>query len=405
MTEKLRDLISRARKSIDRLHAYCREEDWTGYDPYDALNSLYLKRISNKWTRILLTQTLRYLPFNLRFFLKIKKGTNPKALSLFIRALLKISSINRSEFSRDELKSLVERLMEMQSVMKSPNRLMSWGYDFPWQSRAFFCASFSPNIQSTIMGAHAFYELYKSELCDKDWRNRSKEVCLGANSFLVERLLMHEDEEMAILAYIPGDKTVVINIQAQAAWSLLRAFSLSGQRRFYDISLKLLRFVERTQHDNGSWYYGKASSQKFIDNFHTGFILEALHECFILYESSVSREAIERGYKFYIENFFKERKIPVYFPNKDYPVDSHTIAQSIITLSKLSRYDKNSGPLLENLTAWTLRHFQAEKGFFYYQKWPMFQNKISYMRWSQAWMYYALAHYLEMNEREELCVE
>ena len=41
------------------------------------------------------------------------------------------------------------------------------------------------------------------------------------------------------------------------------------------------------------------------------------------------------------------------------------------------------------------------QGYFYYQVLPFWTNKISYMRWSQAWMLLALATLLENCERAE----
>jgi len=37
---------------------------------------------------------------------------------------------------------------------------------------------------------------------------------------------------------------------------------------------------------------------------------------------------------------------------------------------------------------------QAKNGCFFYQKTRFYENRISYMRWSQAWMLYALAFFL-----------
>ena len=43
-----------------------------------------------------------------------------------------------------------------------------------------------------------------------------------------------------------------------------------------------------------------------------------------------------------------------------------------------------------------------KKGFFYYQQWPFITNRISYMRWSQAWMFLALSSLiLKMKENDE----
>ena len=41
------------------------------------------------------------------------------------------------------------------------------------------------------------------------------------------------------------------------------------------------------------------------------------------------------------------------------------------------------------------------RNYFYYQKTRWYTNRIDYMRWSQAWMFYALARYHAEVEREE----
>jgi len=390
--------------SLGKLYFYCKRQNWAGYDPYDALNSPYFMHLSNKWTRIAAIQILRRLPINLRYFLKIKKSYNPKAIALFIRALIKLSSIIRLDDYKNELYKMSDILLDMKSQEISTSERIAWGYSFGWQSRAFYCKPFSPNIQSAIMSAHAFYELSNGKFFSESINRKFENICIVANLYIIENLLLYEDEEIAVLRYIPGDNTIIINVQAQAAWSLLRAYLLTREKRFLDISLKLLRFVRQKQQRDGSWLYGEAASQKFIDNFHTGFILEALHECRLINETTIPKETIKRGYKFYINHFFYKKKLVKYFHNSKYPVDSHAIAQSIITISKLYKYDDLSNLLLGNIINWSIKNFQSEKGYFYYQQWPFLINKIQYMRWSQAWMLYAFASFLEINNREKLCV-
>jgi len=46
------------------------------------------------------------------------------------------------------------------------------------------------------------------------------------------------------------------------------------------------------------------------------------------------------------------------------------------------------------IAKWTIDNIQDEKGYFYYQRYRFFTNKIPYMRWSQAWMFYAITEYM-----------
>ena len=50
--------------------------------------------------------------------------------------------------------------------------------------------------------------------------------------------------------------------------------------------------------------------------------------------------------------------------------------------------------LAKKVLQWTIRNMQDKKGYFYYQLKPGISSKISYMRWSNAFMFNAMSHYL-----------
>ena len=72
-----------------------------------------------------------------------------------------------------------------------------------------------------------------------------------------------------------------------------------------------------------------------------------------------------------------------------YPIDIHAPAQLIITLSELNKLKEYSS-LYNKVLLWTINNMQNSKGYFYYQIGKNFTSKIPYMRWAQAWMFFAL---------------
>ena len=89
--------------------------------------------------------------------------------------------------------------------------------------------------------------------------------------------------------------------------------------------------------------------------------------------------------------------MPKYYHNKTYPIDIHCPAQIIVTASKLNVFQSHK-ELLEKTLLWTVNNMQDKKGYFYYQIKKGMSSKISYMRWSNAFMFNAMAHYyLESN--------
>ena len=100
---------------------------------------------------------------------------------------------------------------------------------------------------------------------------------------------------------------------------------------------------------------------------------------------------LEKGLKFYVDHFFLPDGTPKYYHDQVFPIDVHSCAQSIITLTKFSASGDRISRLRDKVLTWTLSNMQDSRGHFYFQKRRLFANRIAYMRWSQAWMLKALA--------------
>jgi rhamnogalacturonyl hydrolase YesR len=144
---------------------------------------------------------------------------------------------------------------------------------------------------------------------------------------------------------------------------------------------------------DGSWVYGMLPVQGWIDSFHTGYNLDGL----IAYQENTGdmafAENIERGFDFYIKNFFNEDGSPKYYHNQQYPIDIHCPGQLFVTLHRLGKFDEYR-ELAAKVLEWTVRNMQDRRGYFYYQLKKGISSKISYMRWSNAFMFNALSYYI-----------
>ena len=140
--------------------------------------------------------------------------------------------------------------------------------------------------------------------------------------------------------------------------------------------------------------YGLRPVQSWIDSFHTGYNLDALNTYRTLTGDRTFDSNIERGLDFYINNFFKEDGIPKYYHDKTYPIDIHSPAQLLVTLSNMNQLSRYCC-LADKIVDWTIRNMQDKKGYFYYQIKPLISSKISYMRWSNAFMFNALSNYVK----------
>jgi hypothetical protein len=367
-------------EAIAALLRYCQSNDWAGYDPYDALNSRVFRKtpfFRNKFCRLIFTQGMKRCPVNLRPLFGIPKEKNPKALALFATALLKLP--NKESTAKSSLDILLQN--------KSENYpYICWGYNFDWQNRVALVPRGEPNIICTTFAGNAFLDAY-----EKYHDQRYLEVALSAAEFLLRGLNILRHGTEICFSYTSRDHSKIHNANLLGAAFLARLYQFVGDESLMQYAISAAKFTVVRQAPDGSWPYGEAPSQKWIDNFHTGFNLVALKRLGKIASRTDFKQSVERGFEFYRKNFFQNDGRVKYYHNQTYPIDIHAIAQSIITLVELGELRDDSLSLARVVCQWAWDHMRNPAGYYYYQQGRFVTKKISYMRWSQAWMLLALA--------------
>lgn len=386
---------SELQASLDDLFRYCQSQEWRGYDPYDGLNSRLLQSLPfrGRWARLVCIQMLRRLPINLRSILGIRKEINPKGLSLFLNGCLTLYRLTGQEQYRQWCRYFLTLLKELSCKGYSG---YCWGYNFDWQSRFFFLPRGTPTTVNTVFVANALLNLYEV-LDDKNALRMARSSC----DFLLQDLPRREDEEGICFSYTPLDSLQVYNASILAAQLLCRVHSLCGEKTFLQACRGAGRFVCAHQNENGSWYYGKPDSQHWVDGHHTGFILTALNDMLSRSSDESLAGPLNRGLSFYRRHLFRQDGAPRYYQNSLYPIDTHCAAQGIITFAQLRARGNDHLDFARKVAGWTIRNMQDPGGYFYYRKGRLLTNKIPYMRWSQAWMFYALTELLQALREED----
>lgn len=381
-----------------KLIDYCQRNAWAGYDPYDALNSQIfqlLPFLNSRVPRLVLTQVLKRSPVNFRPLLLIPKTQNPKAIALFLMAFLKLSRLGLLDQDEVLIAEVIERLTTARSQGIS---YWCWGYSFPWQTRTKLVPRGAPNLVCTSFVGNALLDAYES-------RHASQylSMAVSAADYILNDLYWTGDGDTACFAYpLPSSRTPVHNANLLGAALLCRVYQQTGQKKFLEPALAVARYSAAKQHEDGSWDYGESPTQRWVDNFHTGYNLCAL-QSICQYAGIAEFEApMRRGYEFYRRHFFRDDGMPKYFHNRTYPIDIHSVAQSIITPLTLRELDNSSVELALSVYRWAMKHMWDEQGYFYYQTLPLYRNKISYIRWSQAWMLLALSSLLKEGDQERL---
>jgi hypothetical protein len=126
-----------------------------------------------------------------------------------------------------------------------------------------------------------------------------------------------------------------------------------------------------------------------VDNFHTGFNLVALYDVQKYLSTDLWQDNIDLGLNYHLKHHFLEDMTPKYYDTKLYPIDIHNFAQGIntfLTFGDTERAQKLLGKCIGLM-------WDSNKHYFYYQKRGWYTNKINYIRWNQAWMFYTLTKY------------
>lgn len=393
--------LTKAEDSLLRLEKNCRRDDYKGWDPYDGLNSRVfrvLPVIKNiDIARLVWIQFFKRNPFNLRRLFLVPKGYNPKGIALMLSGYCNLYEYQKQSGKQltgdeNELSERIISLADLLISLRSPldDKTSAWGYNFGWQARRLFLfPAGTPTVVVTSFCTSALLSAY--EITKKE---EYLSVALSSADFVLNDLRRTPKEQGFLFSYSPleGNNTVY-NASLLGTKLLSECYHYTGNPVQMEAAMESARACTVAQNIDGSWYYGELPVQQWIDSFHTGYNLEAL----ITYQSMTGdtsfSDAIEKGFDFYLNNFFLPDGTPKYYHNRTYPVDIHSPAQLIVTLCSGGRLDQHRA-LAERVLEWTIRNMQDRTGYFYYQKHRFYTNKISYMRWSNAFMFNALSLYL-----------
>lgn len=262
-----------AKQSLDRLRLYCEKEEFKGYDPYDGLNSKLFQSLpflpKARFPRLAWIQLFKRLPVNLRPLVGISKGYNPKGLALFLSGYTNLARVEGLDKYKDRINFLSSKLIELKSQGYSGN---CWGYNFPWEAKAFYFPRHTPTVVASTFAANALIDAY--ELTGDE---RLLQEGISTKDFVLKDLnrTVMENGNL-VFSYSPFDKTSVFNASLLGARLLSRVYSYTKEEELITLAKKAIAYCCEHQNADGSWFYSTLPWHQWIDNFHTGFNLECI---------------------------------------------------------------------------------------------------------------------------------
>lgn len=374
---------------LDAVYLWSARSGYRGYNKHDGLNSPILRATLGwaKWPRIVAIQSVMRSPFNVRPLLLTPRTINPKGLSLFVQGLLDRywAAGNDGFCFLEQAEDLLQCLLDARSPGDWSGSC--WGYHYPWQDPGFYAPTNTPNAVVTCFVCESFLAAY---------RVTQKEQYLGvvesACQFLVKDLtVLKSDADELCLSYMPMPMTMrVMDVSVLIASVLSQYGALTGSAVHRTTAGRLVEYVVRQQTCDGAWFYTDPPSDSRIrhDNYHTGFILDALDRYASATGETSYADCYRRGLDFYATHLFREDGAPCWMSDQDFPHDIHGAAQGILTFAR--HYD-DYPRLADKIASWAVRTMYDPAGRFYYQQTRRRIKRFTLLRWCNAWMAFAIA--------------
>jgi hypothetical protein len=379
--------MSFVQQGLTNLQQYIEKENYRGFDPYDGLKSPLFKipfLKTFKPIRFYAQQAVKRSPVNLRGLLMVPKGYNPVTLGLCIQGYAYLLNVfpQHKEDIQKKIDFLIDELEKMQAKTFSG---ACWGYDFDWEARYAKIPGYEPTVVATGIVTNSLFECYKFTKNEK-----ALELCMSACNFVLKDLKRTYDAEGNFcFSYSPFDTQVVFNASMKGARLLAQVYSVTLEASLKTEAQKAVAFVMKHQQPSGAWIYSTSEVGGWIDNYHTGYIIDCLHEYINCTGDNAYQGALENGLQFYWNNFFEDNRIPKFYDKEKFPIDCTAAGQSLLTSVRFNKLE-----LAGNVATWMIENMQDKKGFFYFRKYKSSTEKISFMRWSNAWMFAGLSYLL-----------
>lgn len=380
---------------LDRVLETARSDRYEGYSKHDGLNSPFLARLAggSRLRRLAAIQVVTRSPVDVRPMMGVRKARNAKGLSLFARALLARHRMTGSADDAGEARELLDWLIAHPAPGFDG---LSWGYPYPWQDVGFFAPRHFPNRVVTSFVSQALLDGYET-LRDSRYLDAAR---LAVRFLLEAPKTLYEDDERWCLSYVPDNTVnwIVMDVSALTGAVATRLAALTGDGELLRQGGRLIRYVVSKQTGYGAWYYTDPPSASHIthDNYHTGFILDAILQYGLYAGSDEFEPAYRRGIEFYEQRLFEANGAARFMSDRLYPIDIHGCAQGVITFSLQQRHLSAGAATATRVLNWTLENmWDPSSGWFCYQRRRLFRTHIRELRWCQGWMSWALASYLE----------
>ena len=275
-----------------------------------------------------------------------------------------------------------------------------WGYPFDWVTVDGTIPAGTPLITTLPYVYEAFASVYKI-----DHQLRWLQVMRSIASHAAADYANHPTAAGESASYSPlsWDRGQVVNASAYRAFLLTRAGRDLHRSDYAEAAEPNLRFVLAAQNADGSWPYATDGRRRFVDHFHTCFVLKSLIKIEAITGSESCAHAIRTGLRYYEQSLFDSDGWPRPFavaPRRVlYRHELYDYAEclNLATLAqgRSARLDALATRAVEDL----LSRWQKPDGSFRSRQLLWGWDEVPMHRWAQAQLFRSLCGLLPGAEK------
>jgi hypothetical protein len=371
-------------EALRALERWLDRHAWQAWEPHDGLNTpLYPLIRNNRLALLVLKQVVMRSPVNLRPLLGIPRGTSPESMGFFARGYVRLARAFGDPEDRAKAARCLAWLGERSEKGYSG---LCWGNQFAYVTKFLQLPKGMPIVVWTAHNAHAFLDAFEAFGTPSHL-----DAAVSAATFVLRDLPRHTEGDALCISYAPSGNFPVHNANLLGASLLARVSRHTGDLEMREVARRAVRYTVDHQLPDGAWWYAEAPTLRWVDNFHTGYNLDCLHEYRAATGDGVVDDPIARGLRYYVEHFFLSDGTPKYFHDRTYPVDIQSAAQSIETLLLFRAELPAAAMSAERVANWTLAHLRDPSGYFHHRITRRTRSRTPLLHWGQATMFSALA--------------
>ena len=387
-------------EAVEKFINWLKSNGYYSYDQYDFWSTGY----GIKSKAIYYKNKIAGIPFVAPIFLaeifypKIRKSLVerkrfPIADAHFILGFLNLFEVTSDAKYLDEAKKVATDLLKTSVPGFSG---YCWGYPFDWMTTRGLWTSGIPLITTTGYCYEAFIKLFKITN-----QNEYLDIAYSIFTFTLKDLKDTPIEKgISSGSYSPIDNSQIVNANAYRSYVLI-----DGAKRFNnDEALQKatlnINFILKNQNEDGSWKYAiNDERDNFVDHFHTCFVLKNLYKLNQVLNEERIDDVIKKGFDFYKKNLFDKTGSPKPFAKLSrvniVKRELYDYAEGISLCLLMESSDKEAGKLAEHMVQEVIHLYQNKNGSFVTNV-NLFNipNRIPYLRWPQAQLFFALTNYL-----------